>query len=89
MGKGLQRRQLLPDPRLAVKGREGSNTGGGDSKAGLREMREHVRHVNPKKDSTCQEGLLVVNGAQIHNQSLAVIADRPLKHTAFQGKTTD
>ena len=33
--------------------------------------------MNLKKESTCQ-GLLKVNGAQIHDQSLAATADREL-----------
>lgn len=31
---------------------------------------------NLKKDYICQEGVIVVNWAQIHNQSLEAIADR-------------
>lgn len=47
--------------------------------------------VDPKKADICQEGLPVVNGDQVHNQSLAAVADRcpPLTQSAFQGKGTD
>lgn len=42
--------------------------------------------VAPRKEYIFQEGLLVVNCAQIHNQSLAAIV---YMHTAYQGKATD
>ena len=35
-----------------------------------------VGGINPKKECNCQEGLLVVNWAQIHNQSVAAIVYR-------------
>lgn len=37
-----------------------------------------IEYVDPEKEYICQEGLLMVNWAKIHNQSLAAIADRGL-----------
>lgn len=42
--------------------------------------------VDLAKEYTCPEGLLVVNGAPNHNQSVAAVADKPLKHSELQGK---
>lgn len=42
--------------------------------------------VAHRKEYICQEGLLEVNCAQIHNQNLAAIV---YKHTTYQGKATD
>lgn len=36
--------------------------------------------MNPEEEYICQEGLLMVHWAQIHNQSLAAIANRSLSH---------
>lgn len=44
--------------------------------------------VNSQKEYICQERFLVVNCAQIHNQSLAAIADRGFSYTLhFREKT--
>ena len=42
--------------------------------------------VNPGKNYICQNDLLMVNWAQIHNQSLVAVAERGLSHTAFWKK---
>lgn len=46
-------------------------------------------YVDPKKEYTCQKGLLVVNRTQIHYQSLAAIICRGLSFILESEKATD
>lgn len=60
----------------------------GKSTAG-RIMAEMVLpRIDPKKNTAAKKGLLLINWAQIQNQSPAVIIYRGPKHSAFHGKAT-
>lgn len=74
--------ELLPSPRF-------SRTGQGKEKEKEQKRREAEQNMELEKEYICQEGLLMVNWTQIHNQSSSHCWQRPFTHPAFQERATD